>query len=101
VKVIFTEQAYRQAVERRTWWRKHRTHKKAFTEELREARRLLRDAPKLAVHGMREGREVRRLNLSRIHCYLYYTINEAEGVVEIVALWGQEQAERHGAIDED
>lgn len=50
---------------------------------------------------MRDGLEVRRLNLSRIHCYVYYTINEEKGVVEVIALWGQETAHQPDFADED
>ena len=92
MKVVIADRAKPEVRHRRAWWRKKRDLKHVFDEELREARRILKDGPKLAVHGMRQGLEVRRLNLKRIHCSLYYTINEAEGVVEIVALWGQEMA---------
>lgn len=54
--------------------------------------------PKLALHGTRE---VKRLNLSRVHCFVYYTIDEEAGVVEIVALWGQEMAHQPDFVDED
>jgi hypothetical protein len=101
VKVVFSRLAHRQTAERRTWWRKHRTSKSAFTEEVKEVGRILKDAPKLAVHGVREGLEVRRLNLSRIHCYAYYTIDEKAGVVEVIALWGQEVANQSDFVDED
>lgn len=92
MRVIIAERAKPEVRKRRAWWKKKRDHKDVFDEELEEARRILERAPKLAVHGMRMGLEVRRLNLRRIHCSLYYTINEADGVVEIVALWGQEMS---------
>ena len=101
MKVIFTELAHQQTAERRTWWRQHRTRKSAFTEEVKEAQRILKNAPKLAVHGIRDGREIRRLNLSRIHCYVYYTIDEEAGVVEVISLWGQEMAYQPDFVDED
>lgn len=101
MKVIFSELARHQTDERRKWWRKHRTQKNAFTEEVKGARRLLKGAPKLAVHGIRDGREVRRLNLSRVHCYVYYTIDEEAGVVEVIALWGQEVAEQPDFVDDE
>jgi len=101
MKVDLTDEAKAQVRKRRDWWKKNREIKSAFNEELREARRQLKNAPKLAVHGMREGLEVRRLTLSRIHCYIYYTIDEAEGLVLIVSLWGQEMAHQPDFVDED
>lgn len=101
MKVELTDEAKAQVRTRRAWWKKKRDVKGAFNEELREARRQLQHGPKLAVHGMREGLEVRRLNLSRIHCYIYYTIDEAKDLVLIVSLWGQEMAHQPDFVDED
>jgi hypothetical protein len=101
MKVDLTEEAKAQVRRRRDWWKKKREIQSVFNEELREARRQLKHAPKLAVHGMREGLEVRRINLSRIHCYIYYTIDETEGLVLIVSVWGQEMAHQPDFVDED
>ena len=101
MKVDLTDEAKAQVRKRRDWWKKKRDVKSAFNEELREARRQLQHAPKLAVHGMREGLEVRRLNLSRIHCFIYYTIDEAKDLVLIVSLWGQEMAYQPDFVFDD
>lgn len=101
MKVDLSDEAKAQVRKRRAWWTKNRDMKGAFNEELRGALRQLQHGPKLAVHGMREGLEVRRLNLSRIHCYIYYTIDEAKNLVLIVSLWGQEMARQPDFVDED
>lgn len=100
MKVDLTDEAKAQVRERRAWWKKKRDVKGAFNGELREARRQLQHGPKLAVDGMREGLEVRRLNLSRIHCYIYYTIDEPKDLVLIVSFWGQEMAHQPDFIEE-
>ncbi len=100
MKVGFTEEAKAQVRRRREWWKKNRDKKSLFTEELRAAQRELRHAPKLAVHGMREGYEVRRLSLRRVHCFVYYVILEEEQRVEIISLWGQEQEHQPDFVDE-
>ena len=91
MKVGFSEEAKSQVRRRRMWWRKHRDEKNLFDQELRRAVRELKTAPQLSVHGMRDGYEVRRLALSRVHCFVYYVIVKDSQRVDIVSVWGQER----------
>jgi plasmid stabilization system protein ParE len=72
------------------WWRAHRREAKTlFTEELRDTQRRLAEKPDLGllfVH--RGGVAVRRLLMERTRNHVYYEVDESEGVVMIVALWG-------------
>lgn len=101
MNVRFSDEAKRQVRRRRTWWRKHRDEKGLFTQELRRATHELTSAPKHAVHGIRDGYEVRRLALNRIHCFVYYVIVEEQRSVEIVSVWGQEVSEQPEFVDDD
>ena len=94
MKVGFTEEAKAQVRRRRSWWRKHREDRGLFTRELRRAQQELSHAPKLAVHGVRDGYKVRRLALHRVHCFVYYVILEEARRVEVVSVWGLEQGEQ-------
>lgn len=94
MRVRLSEEAKRQVRRRRAWWRKHRDEKGLFTQELRRARRELSRAPKHVVHGVRDGYKVRRLALTRIHCFVYYVIIEEQQTVEVISVWGQEVSEQ-------
>ena len=93
MKVYFTPQAQAQVRHRRAWWKKNRDQKGLFTEMIRAGTAILTEAPKLQVHGMRDGHEVRRLALNKVHCFVYYVILEEQKRVEVVSVWGQEMAQ--------
>ena len=59
MKVELTEEAKRQAREENAWWRKNRDHKRLFTEELRAARKVLKDGPKHQIYAYIDGEPVR------------------------------------------
>jgi hypothetical protein len=74
----------------RAWWRKYgRQNKHIFVQELKEARLLLRAAPKLGkiftVH--KSGAVIRTIPMLKSKCSLYYTVDESSGDVEIVTIW--------------
>jgi plasmid stabilization system protein ParE len=101
VRVSFTDEAKAQVRRRREWWARNRDRKVLFTQDLRAAQRELQHAPRYAVHGVRDGREVRRLALSRVHCFVYYVILEEQNRVEIISVWGQEQESQPFFVDQD
>lgn len=88
MRVELSDEAKRQAREENTWWRKNRDAKGLFTEELRAARKALRDGPKHQVYAYIDGEPVRRMLLEKTRCHVYYVILERENLVRIVAVWG-------------
>lgn len=101
MKVVFTDEAKAQVRERRAWWRRSRVHDGLFDAAMRAARSVLKQAPKLMVHGRLDRLEVRRLSMSRVHCFVYYIIDEERGVVTIVSVWGQEVERQPSFVDDD
>ena len=101
MKVIFNPEAKAQLRRRRAWWKKNRDNRALFTQTIRAAAGILEDAPKLQVHGMRDGVEVRRLSLRKVHCFVYYVILEDKNRVEIISVWGQEMAHQPDFADTD
>lgn len=100
MKVIFNPEAKAQVRRRRAWWKKNRDNKALFTQSIRAAAGILRDAPKHQVHGMRDGVEVRRLSLRHVHSFVYYVILEEEKRVESISVWGQEMAHQPDFVNE-
>ena len=88
MKVELSDEAKLQAREENAWWRKNRDAKRLFTEELRAARKTLRDGPKHQVYAYIDGEPVRRMLLEKTRCHVYYLILEREKLVRIVAIWG-------------
>jgi hypothetical protein len=88
LKVQLSDEAKRQAREENAWWRKNRDSKRLFTEELRAARKVLKDGPKHQTYAFIEGEPVRRLLLEKTLCHVYYVVLEREKLVRVVAIWG-------------
>ncbi len=88
MKVELSDEAKRQARDENAWWRKNRDHKRLFTEELRVARKVLKDGPKHQIYAYIDGEPVRRLLLEKTRCHVYYVVFEREKLVRIVAIWG-------------
>lgn len=65
MKVELSEEAKLQAREENAWWRKNRDSKGVFIEELREARKALRDGPKHQVYAYLDGEPVRLILAGR------------------------------------
>lgn len=88
LRVELSDEAKRQAREENAWWRKSRDAKGLFTEELRAARKALRDGPKHEVYAYVDAVPVRRVLLEKTRCHVYYVILQHEKLVRIVAIWG-------------
>jgi hypothetical protein len=88
LKVELSDEAKLQAREENTWWRKNRVSKGLFTEELRGARKAVRDGPKHQIYAYIDGEPVRRILLEKTRCHVYYVVLENENLVRIVAVWG-------------
>ena len=71
------------------WWRRNRSAApNAVQEELTRAFRLILNQPRIGPPALDVALpDVRRIHLSRIGHYLYYRVLEADGVIEILALW--------------
>jgi hypothetical protein len=91
LKVELSDEAKRQASEENAWWRKNRDNKRIFTDELRAARKVLKDGPKHQIYAYIDGEPVRRLLLEKTRCHVYYVVFEREKLVRIVAVWGATQ----------
>jgi hypothetical protein len=55
LKVELSDEAKLQAREENAWWRKNRDSKRLFTEELRAARKVLKDGPKHQIYAYIDG----------------------------------------------
>lgn len=88
MKVDLTDEAKQQAREENAWWRKNRDYKRLFTEELRAARKVLKDGSKHQIYAYIDGEPVRRLLLEKTRCHVYYVVLEHEKIVRVVAVWG-------------
>lgn len=90
MKVRLTEQAQGDARRIRRWWRKHRTKApNRFSEELREVRKRLSDAPHEGqAYRTLDGELVRRMLLEKSGQHVYYVVREAERLVSVVAIHG-------------
>jgi len=88
LKVELSDEAKLQAREENAWWRKHRDSKGLFIEELRGARKALRDGPKHQIYAYIDGEPVRRILLEKTRCHVYYVVLERENLVRVVAVWG-------------
>jgi plasmid stabilization system protein ParE len=71
------------------WWRRNRgAAPTAVQEELTRAFRLILNQPRIGPPALDvDVPDVRRIHLSRIGHYLYYRVLEADGVIEILAVW--------------
>jgi plasmid stabilization system protein ParE len=89
MKLVFTPEAEQQADECDTWWRQHRDARDLFAQELADARTLLRRAPNIgSMYTVLDGLPVRRVLLPKTGAHVYYSIDEGEGLVKILAVWG-------------
>jgi plasmid stabilization system protein ParE len=88
LKVELSDEAKHQARQENAWWRKNRDSKGLFTEELRGARKALRDGPKHQIYAYIDGEPVRRILLEKTRCHVYYVVLESENLVRVVAVWG-------------
>ncbi|HXI14555.1 MAG TPA: type II toxin-antitoxin system RelE/ParE family toxin [Thermoanaerobaculia bacterium] len=80
------------------WWRRHRTKApNLFREELLWAFELISTHPEVgAVAEDSDLQSVRRVLLAGTHHYLYYRLDEARQIIEVLALWGTSRLEGTG-----
>ena len=78
-----------QIAEASAWWDANRPKApSAFREEMERAMKLVSAQPQIgagAANAKLTG--VRRIQLSRIHYYLYYRVTPSPKTVEVLALW--------------
>ena len=71
------------------WWDQNRPSARSlFRQELRRAFELILSQPSSGPASFDESaRDVRRVLLVRSCYYVYYRLDEAENVVEVLAIW--------------
>jgi len=87
--------ARRQVKDLNAWWRKNRSGAaNAVHDELARVFRLILNQPRIGPPALDvDLPEVRRIHLSRIGHYLYYRVLEAQGIIEVLALWADRRGE--------
>jgi plasmid stabilization system protein ParE len=90
VKVRFSARAQRRVKLVATWWRKNRPSAPTlFDDELDAVIEMLKSPPMLgAEYQMRGGEMVRRALLKKSAQHVYYSVDEANGVIVIHSVWG-------------
>ena len=90
MKLAFTPEAEEQADECDAWWREHRrATRELFARELADIKALLLEAPHLGLmYKVLDGFPVRRVLLRKTNTHLYYSIDDAQSLVMILAVWG-------------
>lgn len=90
MRVIFSPEAEQCLDYIDTWWRANRDkNPNLFDEEVQRVVALLAATPEMGHEYRVRGRvTVRRVLLKKTRHYLYYWVNEAVGVVEVVSIWG-------------
>jgi plasmid stabilization system protein ParE len=90
VKVRFSPRAQRRVKLVATWWRKNRPSAPTlFDDELDAMIEMLKNRPTLGVvYQMRGGEIVRRTLLKKTAQHVYYSVDDANGVIVIYSVWG-------------
>lgn len=88
-RVLIARRAAAQIRSASAWWIEHRDKApEALAEDVEQALDLVGALP---ATGQRVSHprlaELRRLHLSRIHYYLYYSVDRPADTVEVLALW--------------
>ncbi len=88
-RIVLSLDARTQILSIARWWRANRPKNPGlFFAELKAATNRLSEAPRAGVlYKVPRVEGVRRLLLPRTGYYLYYTVNDAASVVEMVAVW--------------
>ncbi len=99
MKVRFTEVALEQADAEDDWWRENRDKAPGlFTSELEQAVHTLGTAPEAGpLYGILDDTSMRRVQLKKTRCHLYYSLEADEIVIHFV--WGARRGERPAARD--
>jgi len=90
MKLFFTPEADRQAVEMDTWWREHRAGvSDLFARELSEVRELIVGAPTVGTrYSTRGGKLFRRVLMPKTKNHVYFEVDEARELIIVHAIWG-------------
>ncbi|MFN2441419.1 MAG: type II toxin-antitoxin system RelE/ParE family toxin [Thermoanaerobaculia bacterium] len=77
------------------WWRRNRLSAPTlFRDEIRRAFDLIAEHPEIgAVAEDTEIEGVRRVLLAATHHYLYYSVDETVGTIQILAVWSTSREE--------
>lgn len=90
MRVEFADEAREQLRTRRAWWVENRPEAaETFDEELATAQATLAArAASFPLLARRKGAGLRRILMPTTGCHLYFRVNEAREVVEVVSAWG-------------
>lgn len=90
MKVRFSPRAQQRVRIVAKWWRENRPSAPTlFDEELDAAIEMLKNRPSIgAVYQMRGGEIVRRTLLKKSAQHVYYSVDDANGVIVIYSVWG-------------
>jgi len=90
MKLVFTPEAERQAIEMDSWWREHRPDARdLFARELAEARELITATPSIGVsYTGGSGKTARRVLLPKTRNHVYFEVDEERHLVVVLAVWG-------------
>ena len=92
--LIITPDAEEQLAELDAWWDANRPAASTLTDELDRVSILLGENPRLLkVHRRRPNFEARRIRLGNSPYYLYYSINDEQREVRVLAFWSGMRAE--------
>ena len=80
------------------WWRTNRPFAPAlFRDEVRRAFELVAEHPEIgAAAEDTEIAGVRRVLLAATRHYLYYFVNEADGTIDVLAIWSTSRGDGPG-----
>lgn len=71
------------------WWRAHRDTSDLFARELASVLACIAVDPTMGtIYGEREGVPIRRVLLPKTRSHVYYEVDDAAGIVMILAVWG-------------
>lgn len=86
MKIAFTEEAAEHADAADRWWRQNRPAAPSlFREELLDALRVIEGSPSV---GSVFKKQYRRVRLLKTRNHVYYQVDEQQGVITVVAVWG-------------
>ncbi|MCP4448967.1 MAG: type II toxin-antitoxin system RelE/ParE family toxin [Myxococcales bacterium] len=86
--LTITPDAEDQLTELAAWWEANRPAASKLTDELNKVGVLIGENPRLPpVHRRRRDFEARRVRLGASPYYLYYTIDEGEHEILVLAFW--------------
>jgi plasmid stabilization system protein ParE len=90
LRIRFTPEALQVARAKRAWWEQHRDKaRRLFVLKLATVVAKLRDGAdeERQRYALRDGRIIRRLPMPKTRNHVYYRLDPAGGVVEILVIW--------------